>query len=163
MTTSRSARLAGRIYVDMDGVLADFDRLALEVVGEPRSYEATHGTQAFWKRIGAVTSFYRRLPKMVDADVLMAGVARVALAPPIILTGVPTSIPTAADEKRAWAAEHFPGVQVITCFSKDKARYCLPGDTLIDDWPKYKALWEAAGGRFIVHTSAAETLQVLAP
>ena len=33
-----------------------------------------------------------------------------------------------------------------------------PGDILIDDWPKYKHLWEEAGGIFILHTSAAQSI-----
>lgn len=159
--TTRGPAVPGTIYVDMDGVLADFDAHARGLVGEPRSYEATHGATAFWAKIAAVPAFYRGLPKMADADILWAGLLALATRPLVILTGVPLSIPTAEAEKRAWAAEHFPGARVITCFAKDKARYCLPGDTLIDDWPKYKALWEAAGGRFIVHTSAAETLRAL--
>ena len=153
-----------QIYVDMDGVLADFDRAAWERLGlrDPRKAESDLGGPEFWRRIGAIPHYYRSLPLMPDARVLWAGVLAARPRPPIILTGVPWSIATAVADKRAWAAEHFPCAAVITCAAKDKARYCRPGDILIDDWPKYRALWEAAGGTFIVHTSAATSLEVLA-
>ena len=152
------------IYVDMDGVLADFDRAAWERLGlrDPRKAEAEIGATEFWRRIGTVPHYYRTLPLMADARQLWAGVLAVSAAAPIILTGIPWSIATAADDKLAWASEHFPDARVITCAARDKARHCVPGDVLIDDWPKYRALWEAAGGRFILHVSAAESLRLLA-
>ena len=152
-----------QIYVDMDGVLADFDRGALEHLGlrDPRKAETEIGAPEFWRRIGSIPHFYRSLPLMADARELWAGVLAVSPRPPIILTGVPWSIETAVDDKFAWAATHFPGTQVIPCAAKDKCLQCQPGDVLIDDWPQYKALWEAKGGRFIVHTSAAESLRLL--
>jgi hypothetical protein len=152
-----------QIYVDMDGVLADFDALAIDVVGspDPRQAEATLGSREFWRRLAAVPAFYRRLPKMADADVLWAGVVAASPTPPIILTGVPTSIPSAPAEKIAWAAEHFPGAAVLTCASRNKSQYCQPGDVLIDDWAKYRALWEGVGGHFILHVSAADSLAAL--
>jgi hypothetical protein len=33
-----------------------------------------------------------------------------------------------------------------------------PGDVLVDDLLKYKALWEEAGGTFVHHRSARSTL-----
>jgi hypothetical protein len=38
---------------------------------------------------------------------------------------------------------------------------CRPGDILIDDWTKYQHLWLAAGGRWITHTSAENSVQQL--
>jgi hypothetical protein len=37
-----------------------------------------------------------------------------------------------------------------------------PGDILVDDYLKYRHLWEEAGGVFIHHTSASNTLRQLA-
>jgi hypothetical protein len=61
----------------------------------------------------------------------------------------------------AWAKEHFPGTKMITCASRDKSRHMKPGDVLVDDYLKYRHLWEAAGGVFIHHTSAKASLEAL--
>lgn len=149
------------IYVDMDGVLADFDAAATVLFGRPpREAEEQWGTERFWKTIASKYNFYRTLPKMADADDLMAGVWRYTREPRI-LTGVPSSMPQVPMHKRTWAAEHYPGVQVITCFAREKANYCQPGDILIDDRPQYKGKWIDKGGLFITHTSAEASLAEL--
>ncbi len=80
---------------------------------------------------------------------------------PIILTGCPRG-GWAESQKVAWAARHFPNVEMITCLSRDKRNHMKPGDILIDDFLKYKHLWEEAGGIFIHHTSTNESLRQLA-
>jgi hypothetical protein len=47
------------------------------------------------------------------------------------------------------------------CRSQDKARFCKPGDVLIDDWSRYRDKWEAAGGVFIHHASVTQSLAAL--
>ena len=42
-----------------------------------------------------------------------------------------------------------------------KRRYCEPGDVLVDDSLKYRHLWEEAGGLFIHHRNAQQTLKEL--
>ena len=46
--------------------------------------------------------------------------------------------------------------------SEDKRMHMKPGDVLVDDYLKYRDLWIEAGGIFVHHRSAAETLQDLA-
>jgi hypothetical protein len=59
----------------------------------------------------------------------------------------------------AWVATHLgEDVPVITCRSSEKCLYAQPGDILIDDWERYRHLWEAKGGVWITYRSAAETL-----
>jgi hypothetical protein len=33
------------------------------------------------------------------------------------------------------------------------------GDVLVDDWPKYRHLWEAAGSIFILHENADKSIE----
>ena len=54
---------------------------------------------------------------------------------------------------------HF--MEMIVCMSRDKRNYCQPGDVLIDDRPHFQAKWEGAGGVWITHTSAAESITKL--
>ncbi len=45
--------------------------------------------------------------------------------------------------------------------ARDKRLHMTTGDILVDDTLKHRHLWEDAGGIFIHHTSAAETLAEL--
>lgn len=140
------------IYVDLDGVLADFDTGYERAFGVRPSRDADN---VDWGLVKTKTDFYRDLPPMGD---YLHTWARVFRYGPIILTGVPRSLPVAAHNKRAWVDLHLgQGVPMIACASRDKAQHCKPGDVLIDDWEKYRHLWEAAGGRWVTHTNAFDT------
>ncbi|WP_374514595.1 hypothetical protein [Brevundimonas sp.] len=147
-----------RIYLDCDGVLADFDRGATEVLGmPPRVFEARFGLRAFWARLGAAEDFFGRLELLPDAMELYGAVRH---RRPVILTGLPRG-GWAEAQKRRWADQHFPGVEVITTSSALKREHCHPGDALVDDTVKFRHLWEREGGVFIEHLSAAGSVAEL--
>jgi hypothetical protein len=147
-----------QIYLDCDGVLADFDRAAADVFHmPPREYERRFGLPAFWKRLANTPDFYARIPLMADAMTLFEAVRHLS---PIILTGCPRG-GWAERQKRRWAALHFPGTPIITCMARRKFEYCRPGDVLVDDTLKFRDLWENAGGIFIHHVNARLTLEAL--
>ena len=76
-----------RLFLDADGVLADFDEGARRLLGmTPRQYEAKHGRGAFWKRLAQENNFYGTLPEMADARTLFDAVKQLE---PTILTGLP--------------------------------------------------------------------------
>lgn len=137
----------------MDGVLADFDA----------GYEAAFGVRpdiaadnVDWTLVRARQNFYRDLPPMPDFAELWAVIEPLH---PTVLTGVPWSVKEAPFNKRQWAEKNLGShIQVVTCLSKEKYRYCRAGDVLIDDWEKYKHLWIGAGGIWITHHSAVETI-----
>ncbi len=149
-----------QIFLDLDGVLADFDAASIALFGKhPRRAEQVLGTPEFWRHIQLAGSFYRGLALTSDAMKLYRAVAHLS---PIILTGVPAG-GWAEEQKIAWVEQHFPGVKVITCRAREKFLYMRhPGDVLVDDYLKYKELWEQAGGVFIHHTSVRSTIQKLA-
>jgi 5'(3')-deoxyribonucleotidase len=150
--------LGPHVFLDCDGVLADFDSYAETYFGmNPREYEAKVGSAQFWQELEAKGDFYRNLPVMPDARELYEGVKHLH---PTILTGCPRGN-WAQGQKVAWAAEHFPGVPIITCRSADKRDYAKPGDVLIDDWPQHRHRWIEAGGVFIVHHDAQTSLAAL--
>jgi hypothetical protein len=148
-----------QLFLDCDGVLADFDRGATELLGTPpREFESHHGKGRFWARLAtAPGGFYAGLPLLPDAMELFEGVRHLD---PVILTGLPRG-GWAAAQKERWAAEHFPGVRIITCMAVDKRLHASPGDILVDDTVKHRHLWEQAGGVFIEHRSARQTLAEL--
>lgn len=147
-----------RLFLDCDGVLADFDAGAREVLGlSPRVFEKRHGLGEFWRRLARAPDFYARLPLMQDACELFEAVRHLD---PVILTGLPRGN-WAAPQKVRWAAEHFPGVRIITCMAVDKRRHAQEGDALVDDTLRHRHLWEEAGGIFIHHRSAAASIAEL--
>ena len=149
-----------QVFIDMDGVLADFDGYAEGIFNmPPHQAEQILGTSMFWKTLHADPDFYANLPPMHDAYELSNGVLKYCESP-IILTGVPMG-DWARPQKEAWRDKHFPSVPMITCYSKNKRDHAKPGDILIDDMLKYRHLWEEMGGTFILHTSAKDSLRQL--
>ena len=148
-----------RLFLDCDGVLADFDKGAKALLGmTPRQYEARHGRGAFWKKLAKAPDFYATLPEMPDARHLFDALAHLT---PTILTGLPLGT-WAAPQKVRWAAEHFPGVPIITCMARDKHRHMAPGDVLVDDRENHRAAYEAHGVLFVHHKNAEDSLRQLA-
>jgi 5'(3')-deoxyribonucleotidase len=148
-----------RLFLDADGVLADFDLSARRLLGmSPKQFIAKHGRGAFWKRLAGAKNFYGSLPEMPDARLLFDAVKHLK---PTILTGLPIGS-WAAPQKVEWAAEHFPGVPIITCMAADKHLHMHPGDVLVDDREKHRAAYEAAGVVFVHHRNAEDSLRQLA-
>lgn len=147
-----------QLYLDCDGVLADFDKGAASVLGaSPKAFENRHGLGRFWAKLAAAPDFYFSLPLLPDAMQLYGAVRHLD---PVILTGLPRGN-WAADQKVRWAARHFPGVRIITTLARDKRDHAKEGDVLVDDQLRHRALWEEAGGVFIHHKSAKQSLDEL--
>ena len=144
-----------QLFLDCDGVLADFDRAATNLLGmRPRRFQQRHGVPEFWLRIARHSNLYGTLPLMPDARVLFDAVGHLD---PVILTGLPRGS-WAAPQKVRWAAEHFPGTRIITCLAADKRRHAREGDILVDDTLKYRDRWTGAGGIFVHHRDARTTI-----
>ena len=147
-----------QLYLDCDGVLADFDKGATAVLGlPPRDFEERHGLGRFWRQIAAAPDFYYGLPLKDDALALFDAVRHLE---PVILTGLPHGN-WAADQKVRWAAQYFPGTRIITTMARDKRDHAREGDVLVDDQLRHSALWIEAGGVFIHHRSATQSLAEL--
>lgn len=147
-----------QLYLDCDGVLADFDKGATAVLGmPPRAFEKRHGLGRFWAKLASAPDFYFSLPLLDGAAELFEAVRHLD---PIILTGLPRGN-WAADQKVRWAARHFPGTRIITTLARDKRNHAKEGDVLVDDQLRHAHLWEEAGGIFIHHRGVAETLAAL--
>ena len=148
-----------RLFLDADGVLANFRKGAIELLDmRPIEFIARHGRDTFWKRLAKAKNFYGGLPEMPDARLLFDAVKHLK---PTILTGLPLGN-WAAPQKIEWAAEHFPGVPIITCMARDKHQHMHDGDVLVDDREKHRAAYEAAGIVFVHHRNAADSLRQLA-
>lgn len=147
-----------QINIDVDGVVANFDEYSSELFGQPVSItNQTNMIDDFWLTIYNHEDFYNKLPLMPDAMDLFNSVKHLN---PRFLTGLPKFHEGgwADKQKRVWIERNFPGTPVVTCLSEEKSLHMEPGDILIDDWLKYRHLWENKGGIFIHHTSAANSI-----
>lgn len=147
-----------QLYLDCDGVLADFDKGATAVLGvNPGAYEQRHGLDRFWQKLAEAPDFYFGLPLKEDAMELFEAVRHLE---PVILTGLPQGN-WAADQKIRWAEKFFPGTRIITTMARDKRDHAKEGDVLVDDQLRHSARWIEAGGVFVHHRSAGQSLNEL--
>jgi hypothetical protein len=147
-----------QLYLDCDGVLADFEKGATALLGmKPKAFQKRHGIPSFWRKLASAPDFYFGLPLLPGATDLFEAVRHLD---PIILTGLPVGN-WAADQKVRWAAHHFPGTRIITAMARDKRDHAKGGDVLVDDMIRHAHLWEQAGGIFIHHKDVATTLDRL--
>lgn len=145
------------VFCDLDGVAVDLE------AGYKRAFGIeTNKTldNIDWDLVRTVPGFFADLAPMPDFYELWG---YIAAHDPVILTGVPkVMFEEASANKRTWVSrkigEH---VEVRCCPSSAKWAHCRRGDVLIDDWDKYKDRWVKAGGVFITHTSARDTIAKL--
>lgn len=149
------------LFVDLDGVLADFDAAVIDLFGVPPTEIVP---PRMWSRLARTPDFYATLSWTIDGRRLWE---YAAVFNPTILTGLPRGN-WAEPQKRAWCARHLgPEVPVITCMSREKpqraAEVTPPGHTpvLVDDRDRQREPWVESGGIFIHHRSATESIDRL--
>lgn len=147
-----------KVYVDLDGVLADFDHGIYNLMGKyplenNNSPSDLIADAEMWKAIIDVGNFYADLRVCDDAMKLWDYIT--SKYDTEILTAVPSrfSIPRAEEQKREWVAKHL-GSDVkmnIGPYSKDKKNFAKPGYLLIDDRADNIDGWIKNGGTGILH------------
>jgi hypothetical protein len=144
-----------KLFLDLDGVLADFDR-GVEALLHRRPDQLPLGLM--WATLAKAPEFYATLEMMADAQALWDFCKPFK---PKILTGLPRGT-WAEPQKRKWVANMLGrDVEVITTMSRDKHKFSGRGHVLVDDRLKLREAWEAAGGAFIHHISAERTIEQL--
>jgi hypothetical protein len=144
-----------QLFVDMDGVIADFAQHHQAVVG----WRPDQEDDVDWAVVREVEDFYLNIPPMADLQLLWDRIERYQ---PIVLTGVPEEIAEAPANKRAWVSKHLgPEVQVRCCQASEKWMHAQRGDILIDDSVKHRKRWVKAGGIWVTHRGAEGTAAIL--
>ena len=148
--------MTNTFYLDMDGVVADWESAAALHFGRPirlnGQARTPSNTPTEWDSIKTQGRFYRDLPLMprVDELVALARGYRDTLGWDLLfLTAVPKNddMPWAFYDKVLWAQERFPDIPVhFGPHSWDKAKHCKSGDILVDDRASNCREWIAAGG-----------------
>ena len=159
------------IYLDMDGVLADFNRGVRELCGmEPLSQNAKQRDpkldDLMWERIRETDHFYDRLELLPGAKEMFDRIYGKYGDKCGILTGIPREergIVTAEQDKRNWTRRMLSDtVKVHAVCRKHKQNYCSgPESVMIDDREKTIREWRELGGTGILHVNAKETIRKL--
>lgn len=135
------------VFCDLDGVLADFEQ---GVVQRFNKTPDQLSSGLMWGVINKSNTFFETLPWMPKGRDLWY---RIRQYNPIILTGVPAGKrASAVEQKRRWCQRELGAdVEVITCLTKEKPRYSLPGTLLIDDRADIQTAWQDNGGTFVLY------------
>jgi hypothetical protein len=145
----------GPLFLDLDGVLADFDAGVEAVTGQRPE---TLSLKTMCAALARAPRFFETLAFMQDAEALWAFCAPHR---PTILTGLPLGS-WAPAQKKAWVARMLGAhVPIVTCMSREKPRWSGPGHVLVDDRATACEGWERKGGRFIHHVSAERSIALL--
>ena len=159
-----------KIYFDLDGVLADFDRgveelCGLEPVDQTNSKPQDH--DRLFNAIKEIDHFYDKLEFVAGAKEMFKRVNEKYPGSCEILTGIPKprrGIITAGDDKRNWVHRNLgDDIKVHIVYREEKKNYVGgPEYILVDDYEKNITEWESCGGTGIHFKSAEETLKILA-
>ena len=152
-----------KIFVDLDGVMADLDKHVKEITGKSFDELRAAGT-GFTKFVQDQReqgfTVFDDLDKMPDADELWDYVVKYN---PTILSATGFPEEKAKAEKIRWVYDNLHGFDKIltTISGAQKKKYAAPNHILIDDREKAILPWREAGGIGILHTSAADTIKEL--
>lgn len=151
-----------KIYLDLDGVIADFYGTAEYLLGCP--YHSLAPTVA-WEQLSKIPSLYKNLPLLPGARDFFLELQRrcTELA---ILTALPWptgELINAAIDKKTWVRRHISSeVQVLTVEEgKLKASFAHPNAILIDDSRGNIDAWSSVGGIGILHSTPGNSLVAL--
>lgn len=156
-----------KIYFDMDGVLADFDKGLKDMCNmSPKDQaKATREEEdAVFDAIKNADHFYLNLGIVPGAKVMFNTLCEKFGDKCEILTGVPKperNIPEATNDKIEWVKEKLSDkIKVHPVRRAEKKNYCKgPEYILIDDYQKNIDEWEKQGGTGILFKDAEQALK----
>ncbi|MBN1649340.1 MAG: hypothetical protein JW874_14985 [Spirochaetales bacterium] len=147
-----------RLFLDLDGVLSDFDGRVYELFGRFPDKILPH---VMWSKLASTKGFFSHLDWKEDSRELWYSLK---IFNPVVLTGIPRGN-WAITQKQEWCARELGcDVRVITCFARQKPEKAreICTDTimpvLIDDRDKIRDAWEKINGIFIHHRRTDESL-----
>jgi hypothetical protein len=146
------------LYLDLDGVLADFDERVDLLIKRNRPGDLSD--DEFYSTLAKDDHFFYNLKPTPYAFDLYDLATRVC-DDVQILTALPSraTFESALLDKKRWVHKHF-GKNIKVNFgpySSDKWKHAKPGDILVDDRPSNIIEWRRAGGIGILHRNFKET------
>lgn len=160
-----------KIYFDMDGVLADFDRGIREICGMvpvPQNLASQNEEREveMWRRVKEAGHFYDMLELIPGAKEMFEEVYGKYKDRCEILTGIPNpkrEIYSAASDKVNWMRRLLSDtIKINTVRRREKQEFCTGKDCiLIDDYDKNIGEWIQMGGTAILFTTTEEALKTM--
>lgn len=151
------------LYIDMDGVLADFDRSIIQHLGG--SCEEV-GDERIQAEVPRIKDFWINIPPIPDMRELWEFVA--PFNPFILTARASWDHDACVEAKPKWIANHlpdFPQDRLLIVRRSEKARYALNYDNspavLVDDFTINTSEWSRRGGHPILHISARSSINDL--
>ena len=156
-----------KIYLDMDGVLSDFEARYVELFGERPSDIQRRNKEFYdyWETFVTGNNFATLSKHEGCVELLQALNTEFKDIPVEILSssGGKKFHDEVASQKRQWLKTH--GITynaLVVPGGSKKAEYAKsPWDILIDDTPRNIEKFRAAGGSAILHTDVIDTVQKL--
>jgi hypothetical protein len=155
------------VYLDMDGVLADFfteyAKLAGIKSGNYRDIPPAKTDPTLNKMVG--TDFFARLPKLRNADQLVAMIVKLYGHYHICSSPLRGDHENSEAQKKVWIQKHLKPAPVDIVITPNKAKWAKQSDgtpnILIDDRGSNISAWEAAGGIGIKYQADEDGLDVI--
>jgi len=155
------------LYLDMDGVLADFKTQA-QLKIDPAIEDITgEFTESQWQKFQQHPRWFMELPEMPLARLLMdvSMTFQTQLGWDLrILTAVPQNnrYPWAFYDKVEWMRSRWPQIPVFFGpYAQDKQLHSLSGDILVDDKIANCEQWQARGGTALHHSDRDQGMQAI--
>jgi 5'-nucleotidase len=155
------------VYLDMDGVLADFfteyAKLAGIESGNYRDIPPAKTDPTLQKMVG--TDFFARLPKLRNADQLVSMIVKLYGHYHICSSPLRGDYENSEAQKKVWIQKHLNPQPKDIVITPNKAKWAKQADgtpnILIDDRGSNISAWEAAGGVGIKYQADEDGLDVI--
>ena len=155
------------VYLDMDGVLADFfteyAKLAGIESGNYRDIPPAKTDPTLQKMVG--TDFFARLPKLRNADQLVSMIVKLYGHYHICSSPLRGDYENSEAQKKVWIQKHLNPQPKDIVITPNKAKWAKQADgtpnILIDDRGSNISAWEAAGGIGIKYQADEDGLDVI--
>lgn len=155
MTKPMSINMQPKIYIDLDGVLTDFEKEFKKHTGQTSSeYVKDHPLSEMWDVINNIDHFWLNMNWTPEGKKLWNSVKEYN---PILLSAPADRVHQCKSDKIAWVKREIGDVKLI--LDSDKGKYAESGAILVDDMDKNITSWNAAGGTAIKHTDVHKTIK----
>lgn len=147
------------IYLDIDGVFADFDAAILKGMGVPSEDADSDEMWDYIMKETETNKWFYNLPKMEGADTLynyVKGYKHTFLS----ASGDDPKWQI-ANQKKGWVKKYYGAKTIVVKHSRNKAKYATENSILIDDRSKSIKPWVEAGGIGILHKNVSDTIRQL--
>lgn len=151
--------MSHQIYIDMDGVVSDFDQAIENIFGEGYSNKIA---DTFWKKTCVEAEAFRNMPPIGWGLLMVKKIEDLKIPFTFMAStgGMPHHIDI-AKQKLDWLHNNNLGSHPVAfCMNTTgKGRFASPGTLLIDDRQKVVDEWIAHGGEAMLFKPDGETVR----